>query len=184
MKHYQNSLSVTMFLTACRYRYGANAQEWRLIIDIKTVGTEARGGPWITDSGRNDKLKLVEADTVASRRRSGVHGVVLPMSAVNVRRTSSSPTRFRTQLTYVEGSAFGPGAPKCNSRLMAGRQFRYRRRTSRCLRTALDRPARNEDFTHIRWVMSERHRTGRAGHGAVPGAAQLVRFLQEPALGN
>ena len=115
-------------------------------IDIKTVVQKEEVS--VDDTGAR-KTELVAAETVVPGDE-----VVYTVSFANV---SEEPAEnvvitnpLPAQLTYVDGSAFGPGAEVQFS--VDGENFAPADKLS-VSEDGFDRPARNEDFTHIRWVM-------------------------------
>ena len=143
---------------------GANAQDAGHI-DIKTVVQKEAVS--VDDSGTR-KTELVDAETVVPGDE-----VVYTVSFSNV---SDEPAEnvvitnpLPEQLTYVGGSAFGPGADVQFS-VDGGQSFAAADALS-VSEDGFERPARNEDFTHIRWVMNGEIAPGE--HGMAQFRARL-----------
>ncbi|MDH4106754.1 MAG: hypothetical protein OEW35_00405 [Gammaproteobacteria bacterium] len=66
------------------------------------------------------------------------------------------------EMTYVEGSAFGPGA-EIEFSADGGKSFAAREKLTVPDEQGGQRQARAEDYTHIRWVMREQVRAGSQG---------------------
>ena len=143
---------------------GVNAQDTGHI-DIKTVVQKEAVS--IDDTGERT-TELVTAETVVPGDE-----VVYTVSFSNV---SDAPAEnvvitnpLPEQLTYVGGSAFGPGADVQFS-VDGGESFAAADELS-VTEDGFDRPARNEDFTHIRWVMNSDIAPGE--HGMAQFRARL-----------
>ncbi len=112
------------------------------------------------DENGERQTKLVDADTVLPGDE-----VVYTVSFSNV---SDEPAEnvvitnpLPEQLTYVEGSAFGPGADLEFS-VDGGQTFAAAGELS-VTEDGFTRPARGEDFTHIRWVLNQEIDPGAQG---------------------
>lgn len=105
----------------------------------------------VVDDAGNRQTRLVEADTVVPGDE-----VVYTVSFANV---SDEPAEnvvitnpVPEQLSYVEGSAFGPGA-NVQFSVDGGKSFAAAK-DLRVTKDGNEHSASAEDFTHIRWVMT------------------------------
>lgn len=152
--------AVSCLLTVVALVPVAGAQDQNQL-DIKTVVQKQETS--VTDAGES-QTQLVAADSVVPGDE-----VIYTVSFAN---TGDEPAEdvvitnpLPEQLTYVEGSAFGPGADVQFS-IDGGQSFAAPEELL-VSEDGFERPARNDDFTHIRWVMSD---------DIEPGAQGMAQF--------
>ncbi|MDA0680598.1 MAG: hypothetical protein O3A13_11270 [Proteobacteria bacterium] len=113
----------------------------------------------VTDAGET-KRSLVPADTVVPG-----DDVVYTITFTNISSEAADnvviTNPISENLTYVEGSAFGPGTV-IEFSVDNGQSFA----APEALMVAVDdevRPAEPEDFTHVRWTMQSELQSGAQG---------------------
>ena len=130
-------------------------------LDIRTIVQKQEVS---LDENGERQTKLVDADTVLPGDE-----VVYTVSFSNVSEEPAENVVITNplpeQLTYVEGSAFGPGADLEFS-VDGGQTFAAASELS-VTEDGFSRPARGEDFTHIRWVLNQ---------DIDPGAQGMAQF--------
>ncbi len=116
----------------------------------------------INDDGKEEK-QLIPAETVVPGER-----VVYTVTIENVGNEPADDVvitqPINENLTYVDGSAFGPGM-EIQFSVDGGQSFALAAELT-VDAEGNDRPAQPEDFTHVRWVMQ---------HDLPPGAQASAR---------
>ncbi len=118
-------------------------------LDVTTVVQKEE--VWVNDAGEAD-TRLVAAETVIPGDR-----VVYTITFHNISEDDAEnvviTNPIAASLTYVDGSAFGPGADIQFS--VDGGQAYGARDELTVTENGVERPAEAKDFTHIRWVMKQ-----------------------------
>jgi uncharacterized repeat protein (TIGR01451 family) len=113
----------------------------------------------VNDTGETER-KLVPADTVVPG-----DDVVYTITFTNISDETAEniviTNPISGELTYVEGSAFGPGT-SIEFSVDGGQTFATAADLT-VSENGVDRAARAEDFTHIRWVMQNVLQAGAQG---------------------
>ena len=155
----KSSTTALCALTLLFVAAGARAQDGHL-----NVTTIVQKEEVTVDDDGNRRTRLVDADTVVPGDE-----VVYTVSFANI---SDQPAEnvvitnpLPAELTYVEGSAFGPGA-EVQFSIDGGTSFAAPD-DLRVSDDGTERPATGDDFTHIRWVMT---------NVIAPGAQGLAQF--------
>ena len=113
----------------------------------------------VTDTG-NTERKLVPADTVVPG-----DDVVYTITFTNISDESAEniviTNPISESLTYVPGSAFGPGTV-IEFSVDDGKSFAAAERLT-VTEDGVQRPAKPEDFTHVRWTLQNELQAGAQG---------------------
>lgn len=113
----------------------------------------------LTDAGETE-TKLVPADSVVPGEK-----VVYTIAFTNISGNAAADVVITNpiadSLTYVEGSAFGPGT-EIQFSIDGGNTFASRDDLA-VIEAGVSRAANADDLTHIRWVMREELATGAQG---------------------
>ena len=157
MKTQINLLTV---LCLCAAAAGASAQE----ADHLSIQTVVQKEEVTFDDAGNRQTRLVDATTVVPGDE-----VVYTVSFSNVGEEPAENVVITNplpeQLSYVEGSAFGPGA-EVQFSVDGGVHFAEPGELS-VSENGSERPANGDDFTHIRWIVS---------NVIEPGARGMAQF--------
>ena len=112
------------------------------------------------DEGGDQQVTLVPAETVVPGER-----VVYTITFTNISGDAADNVVITNpiagSLTYIDGSAFGPGTEILFS-VDGGRTF-ARREALTVTEDGVLRAAGAEDFTHVRWVMQQELAAGAQG---------------------
>ena len=159
----KNLLSAILLMTAMSV--SANAQEQGHLNVTTTVQKEQ---VTVNEAGETER-RLVAADTVVPGET-----VIYTITFQNI---SDEPAEnvvitnpIDESLTYVDGSAFGPGTDIQFS--VDGGQTFASREALTVDEDGSDRPVEAKDFTHIRWVMQQELAAG------AQGTARFSAFLK------
>ena len=146
---------VFLILVSAFIAYAAQAQETGHL----NVTTVVQKQEVIVDENGVEKTRLVEAAKVVPGDEV-VYTVtfenISTEAAENVVITNPLPQ----EMSYVDGSAFGPGAEILFS--VDGTNFASAAELS-VMDGGVQRPAQADDFTHIRWVMTNDIEAGAQG---------------------
>lgn len=161
MKSYRTAVAA---IVLAGFAMSAAAQDTSHL-DIKTVVQKEEVS---VDAAGEQQTRLVDADTVVPGDE-----VIYTVSFSNVSQEPAEDVVITNplpdQLTYVDGSAFGPGA-SVEFSIDGGQSFAAREELI-VSEGGFERPARNEDFTHIRWVIDGDIEPG--AHGMAQFRARL-----------
>ncbi len=147
------TLLKTLLTTAVLYTFAAFAQDPGHL-NVRTVVQKEEVS--VNESGESER-RLVPANTVVPG-----DDVVYTITFTNISDASAEnvvvTNPISDELTYVDGSAFGPGT-LIEFSIDGGQSYASADQLTVSLNGEV-RPARAEDFTHVRWTMQEELEAG------------------------